>query len=123
MNRRHFLARLLGFSVALPATISVFSACGGGSDGGGSGDKPDGDCSTGAPVNYTNQTHGHSEITLTAVEITDAVPGDYTLLGPGGHSHTVTLSAQHFLELEAGMTLSLRSNFTNGHRHTLKVGC
>lgn len=123
MNRRHFLGRLLGFSIAFPVITSLISACGGNSGGGGSGDKADGDCSTGAPVNYTNQKHVHSEITLSADQITNAVAGDYTLLGPGSHSHTVTLTDQHFLDLAAGMTLDLRSNVTDGHSHSLKIGC
>ncbi len=124
MNRRVFLARVLGLFVVYPATVAVVSACGGKSNSGGSsGEKSDGDCSTGAPTNYTNQSHFHREVTLSAAEIDAAVPKEYTLLRPGDHSHTVTLTAQDFVKLQAGMLLPLVSNSTNAHTHTLEIRC
>lgn len=125
MNRRIFPARVLGLSAVVPTTVAVLSACGGGSNSGGSsGEESDRNCSTGAPTNYTNQSHFHSEITLSAAGIAAAVPGDHTLLGRVDHSHTVTLIAQDFVDLEAGMCdLSLVSNSTNAHTHTLKMRC
>jgi len=125
MNRRGFLSRILGVLIGVPVVASVISACGGSSNGGGgSGEDPDGDCSTGAPVEYLNRGHTHSELTLDADDIADMAPGNYRLLGEGGndHDHRFALTAEHFRELKDEGSVTI-SGDNEGHGHIIEIRC
>lgn len=123
MNRREFVGRLLGGVVAIPAAGGLLLACDGGGNGGGSsGEDSDGDCGTGAPANYTNPGHRHNERTLSAEDIVAAVPGSYRLLS-GDHDHFLDLSAQDFVDLQAGMTVVLIVDEPFHQAHRIELRC
>lgn len=124
MNRRGFL-KFLG--LFFPTIFWV--GCGSGSEvkaaidpddnnttGGGGGAAS---CTTGAGVIYTNVGHAHTTSPLTQLEIEEALPGSYNLMG-GAHSHMVDLTAQDFLDLKNGMTITKTSN---SHGHMVDIVC
>jgi hypothetical protein len=117
MERRRFLTGLLG-----SLTGYLLAACGstgsGGSSGGGG--TANNDCSDDAIVSFNNTPHAHTTISLTASQITAAVPGTYTLLG-GGHSHTFTLTGPDFTTLSSGSSIS--KSDLEAHGHTITVQC
>lgn len=76
-------------------------------------------CTGDGAVTYTNPGHAHTTSALTMAEIDAAVPGDYNLMG-GGHSHMVTVTAQNFADLQAGIALTLVSDT---HGHTVSIQC
>jgi hypothetical protein len=131
MDRREFLLQLATGSVLVGLTTLSTWGCSDSGESGGSGScgglygppcSPpsgggDGDCSNDADVDYTNVTHAHTEIQLTGAQIAAAAPGAYLLLGAAvvdPHTHTFDLSAQDFLDLQAGMTVT-RSEPVHGH--------
>ncbi len=65
-----------------------------------------------------SQNHGH----LFAVSIADvdaATPRTYDLSGTSGHKHEVTLTREHFLELQQAKIVRLASTSYGGHLHRI----
>ncbi len=77
-------------------------------------------CTENATLNYSNPGHAHTINPLTQEEIAMAEPGDYTLMG-GNHTHTFSLTADDFRDLQNGNQLSLTDN--EGHGHIVSVTC
>ena len=122
MNRRKFLTAL---GVIFPTFL--LWGCGNDSKNKETSDNDDTDegdvevaaCTTGAGITYTNPGHAHTVMPLTQMELDDAVPGDYNLMG-GGHPHMVNLTAQDFANINSGMTVSKTSDT---HGHTIDIVC
>lgn len=118
LERRRFLWTL--FQGTLFSSVAPMLIACGDSPGSAAGGGSDGSCSTGAAVTYTNPGHGHTEVNLTATEVTNATPGVYTLLG-GGHTHTFNLSAANFVTLQGGGTVTVTD--IEGHGHSIDITC
>lgn len=80
----------------------------------------DGNCSDGVTTTYTNPTHAHTTIDLTAAELTRAAPGAYVLL-TGSHQHTFVLSAADFAALSSGSPVTKVD--TEGDGHIIGLRC
>jgi len=110
MNRRAFLLRIGGTTLAVPAVL-VLTACGGGGDGG----SPD------APASFTVQSGGqmHShQITVVCSDLSGSGV-TYTSTVADAHSHTVTLSAGDLATVAGGGTATITT--TDLHTHTWAV--
>lgn len=119
MNRRGFLLRSAGFF----GTSLFLVGCGAdtkSSSPSPTTPTPNPSCSNGGSVTYTNPGHAHTTINLAVAEITNATPGDYTLMG-GGHSHTFTLTAGDFTNLRNAQIVSKTDN--EGHGHVIDIVC
>lgn len=117
LKRRDFLLK-----AALGGGALLLANCSGVEPAAEDGGDADGDCSNGAQTTYTNVSHVHTELTLTAGDITAAVAGDYVLLG-GTHTHTFNLTAGDFVTLQGGGTLTKSESDGSGHGHTITITC
>lgn len=133
MKRRSFLKLI---AVVFP--VFVFSGCGGskakdlasedvggGENGGQSNDQDDPNepapsCAGDAGVTYTNPGHAHTTSPLTALELENAVPGEYSLLG-GDHSHMIEITDQDFRDLKNGLTVVKMDS--DRHGHNIVISC
>lgn len=119
MERREFIIK----SVGLIGGSLLLVRC-----GGSSGDQnnsnptptPNPSCTNGGGITYTNPGHAHTTIDLTVSEISNAVPGNYTLMG-GGHSHSFNLTATDFINLRSAQIVSKADN--EGHGHIINIVC
>ena len=122
ISRKAFLQNGLLAAAGLLAFSSF--GCGGsnGSDtgsGGQPGSAPD--CTTG--VNADIQlNHGHV-LTVSPDDVAAAVDKSYDIQGTALHTHTVTVTAADFAELEKGNTLTLTTSVGATHTHTVTVQC
>jgi hypothetical protein len=71
------------------------------------------------------RNHGH-ELVVSPADVRAGVPRTYDLTGTSGHAHEVTLTADHFKELQAGGVLRMPSTRYQsaqgaGHLHRLLV--
>jgi hypothetical protein len=65
--------------------------------------------------------HGHS----LSIPIADKMAGaakDYDIKGSADHSHTVSLTAADWADIDAG-SLTVTSSVTNGHSHDVSISC
>ncbi|MEK6772364.1 MAG: hypothetical protein AABY64_00365 [Bdellovibrionota bacterium] len=123
MKRREFIVK----STGLIGSVLVFTRCSGsGSDTpntqaqNNNNQQGNPSCANGGGITYTNPGHSHTVSNLTVNEITQALAGDYALLG-GGHSHTFTLTAADFQNLKSAQTISKTDN--EGHGHIINILC
>lgn len=56
-------------------------------------------------------------------DIWQSVDTTYRMLGAFTHSHEVTLTADHFAMLQAGMQVLVVSTVVDGHSHEVTVSC
>ena len=135
------LPLLLGLSACEDPEESTPDLAGGGSGVGGGGDSgddggggddnggDDGDdgggvgssCTTGAVSMYTNPSHAHGALGLTAAEVSAADTTINYELMDGGHPHFFTLTAQDFADIQQGIPVNVVDN--EGHGHNLEITC
>lgn len=128
MNRRSFLKSSMGVAAGL-ALVGCGSG-GGGYDGGGGGGGGNGGATTGGNClsNGTNttvsvaHTPNHS-VTVPASDILAGAQKTYTLTDAGsGHTHTITVTAADFVNLQNNQGVVLTSTST-GHSHSVTINC
>ncbi len=127
MNRRDLL-KVAG----LFAPIFFLFGCGGNAkskslgdgtvNGAGDGDDPNAEpvsaCEEGSTIVYTNPGHVHTITPLTAIELENAVPGQYRLM-EGDHAHMITLTAGDFRDLKNGKPVDKMDSERHGHMITI----
>ena len=122
MNRRNFSKALVTLPVAW-ASAQLLTACG--SNGYGGSDTPStpgtGVCPNGGGVTYTNVTHAHTTVALTQTQVIAGTAGVYLLLS-GSHTHTFNISAGDFTALQAGSTVTGKTDI-EGHGHLINIVC
>lgn len=79
-----------------------------------------GSCSAGSSALYSNPGHAHTTMSLTAMEIANAAPGNYTLMG-GSHPHSFNITAANFNSLKSGSAITKMD--LEGHGHVLTITC
>jgi hypothetical protein len=131
MQRREFLLRSAQVTFAVSAVSVVggsLVACDGG-DGSGTGG--DDDCTNGAETQYIrSQGHDHAGVDVSAGDIDAGAPVTVTLLtfgndAEGQHTHSFSLTAQDFEDLENGETVTKTSTGSTGtvHTHQVRITC
>jgi hypothetical protein len=110
MDRRSFLAQA-GMALAWAGIAINITGCGGEDDNPGS---PGG---SGDVSGSIGTNHGHS-VRVTEVQLLDGGAVQLTMSG-GGHSHTVSLSADQVMGIADGMQVLVTSSSNSGHSHTV----
>ncbi len=120
---RHTRREILATTLTVLATSAL--SCGGDE----AATPPTGpDClSNGAGWNLLSTSHS---LRVSAEDVRAGVEKTYNIQGTGGHAHFVTLTAEHFAQLQAnqGVTVNSTSGATLGttgtpHTHGLFVQC
>ncbi len=75
----------------------------------------------GASVRYTNPGHTHIALSLTPEQLALAVPGDYSLLAGGTHSHFFNLTAADFQNIQSGVAVEKVD--LEGDGHIISITC
>jgi hypothetical protein len=123
MKRRDFIRN--SFLVVPVAFVGaqLLTACGSnsGTDTPASPGSGVGVCPNGGGVTYTNVTHAHTTVALTQAQVISGTAGVYTLLA-GSHTHTFNISAGDFTALQAGTTVTGKTDI-EGHGHLINIVC
>ncbi len=101
-------------SVGLCAAGVLTAACGGGDDDDTSGG---GACKTQIAAN-----HGHS-LSISGADKMAGAAKDYDIKGSADHSHTVSLGADDFADLNGGTVVVVQSSTNAGHSHDVTITC
>jgi hypothetical protein len=89
-------------------------------------------CLTDGPVAQIVDNHlpsgGDHAISVSTVDVLDALEKTYDIRGDNvGHTHSVTLTADDFVSLQMGETVSVVSSNNGpvgfGHDHTVRLSC
>jgi hypothetical protein len=122
MDRRTFLIRLGGLTVAVSA-VGVLEACGGDDESptstGDGGNCPAG-VASGGDITFTNTDPGHKhEASLAESDIDSPPPGGrvITVTLASGHDHTVTVTQSDFQSIQDGNKVTKTSSTNSGHSH------
>lgn len=128
MDRKRFLtgACATTFAVAL-------AGCGGSGDDGASASPtptpspspsptPSGNCTANGTTVQIGANHGHS-LSVPAGDVSAGVEKTYDIQGTSDHPHAVTVTAAHFTELQANMSVVIASTSGGGHTHQVTVSC
>lgn len=113
--------------LAVAATASLLIAC---------GEDPVGSdlssCATVGPVVEIPDNHlpsgGDHQLVVPPGDVREAVERTYDIRGDNvGHTHTVTLTSDHFRSLQVGNPVSVQSSNNGpvgiGHEHTVNLSC
>ena len=123
-GRREMMTSTL---IALPAGLFLVSCSSSSSDGGDDPAAPP--TKSGSIVVYTSsmvQSHSHTfgvEASALATPPTDGVSGSTS--ADGGHTHSVSVTAQQLQSVSAGQSVKVTTTSTGGHTHVftfVKVG-
>lgn len=116
MTRKQFL-QTVGVGVG---AVGVAAIAGCGDDGGGTTiDAAPNVCTS--PSTSIGSNHGHT-ISVTLADVEAAANKTYDVSG-GGHTHSLTITAQQFGQIKDGRTLNITSTSANGHSHIVTVMC
>jgi hypothetical protein len=110
MNRRQFLLRIGGTTVAVPAVL-VMTSCGGGGEG-----TPD------AREEFSVSSSGNDHVHQILIECADLDAGDavtYTSSSAQAHTHNVMLTAAEVDMVAGGQTVTKMT--TTPHTHTWTI--
>ena len=118
LTRKQFLAAL----AAVAALPLVAPACGGDDDGGDATDGSDGDCLANGTQVVISSNHGHI-VAVAAADVEAGAQKTYMLSDADGHSHEMTLSADHFADLQGGTMVTVQTTSGGGHTHAITVMC
>lgn len=118
LKRREFLISGTLACVGLLALAGCNSGTSASADNTGQGGNQN--CGDGGQTQYTNPGHAHSVVTLTATQLSQAIDGDYQLMG-GSHPHFFSLTGPDFASLASGQTV-LKSDL-EGHGHIIAISC
>ncbi len=128
MNRKTFIQKTLGAMLVGIPILSV-AACSSDSEDNSNnnddGPTPNGqvNCSAnGATASAISANHGHS-LTVSRLDIDEAVEKSYSIQGISGHDHDITITANDFLTLQTNDAISVISTSGNGHTHSVTVSC
>jgi len=116
MNRREFMLLAGSAAVALPLA-AAHGGCGG---GGSSSPAQAGDITV---ISTVTNSHSHS-ITIKAADLTAGVDKTYTTTTDGAipHSHTLTITAAQFNDVNANKTDNISTNAdATAHTHEFPV--
>lgn len=117
MNRKQFLSVL-----AATAALPLVGACGGGDDDGSdSSDGAGGDCLADGTQVVIASNHAHV-VTVSAADVEAGAQKTY-MLSCVGHSHEMTLTADHFASLQGGTMVAVQTTSGGGHTHSVTVRC
>jgi hypothetical protein len=90
------------------------------------GSSSEGETSAGActmdPDVMIGTNHGH-ELVVPLADVMAGVEVMYGIQGTSMHSHTVTLTAEHFMMLQQGMQVVVESSTDAMHSHSVTVSC
>jgi hypothetical protein len=139
LGRRKFVELTVVFSVG-----SLVAACSSddekktqgptGTDAGGTdaGSKPDSGADSGADAgdggstfacrDSISQNHGH-KVTIPVADLSSTSPKTYSIKGTSPHNHDITLEAQDFADLKAGLSIMKSSTDADTHNHTVSILC
>ena len=112
MNRRTFLLRIGGTTLAVPAVL-VMAACGGGDD-----DGADSGGQAQFSVSSSGQDHVH-QIFIQCSELDAGGNVTYTSTTADGHNHEVILTGDELAMIGAGSTVTKTT--TSLHTHTWSI--
>lgn len=118
LNRKQFLAAL----AAVAALPLVSSACGGDDDGGDATDGSGGDCLADGTQASISSNHGHI-IAVSAADVEAGVAKTYDISGSAGHMHEVTVTADHFAQLQGNTSITVQSTSSGDHTHAVTINC
>ena len=112
------MSRLQFFQATLAGIGATLfgAACGSDDDGDGGGS---GGLSCSADI---VSNHGHV-LSVSEADVNAAQTKTYNIQGSSGHSHEVTLTAEHFMSLGEGKNVSVTSTSVAGHTHSVTVSC
>ncbi|OQW50380.1 MAG: hypothetical protein A4S09_00885 [Proteobacteria bacterium SG_bin7] len=80
-------------------------------------------CNTASTLDgAVSNNHGHT-LTIPHSDVVAGVDKTYAIDGTAGHSHSVTITAAHFTQLQNNQTISGINATVNGHPHTVTVFC
>lgn len=66
--------------------------------------------------------HSHT-LNITIQDITNGTQKNYTLDGATGHTHMLTITAEHFTILKTNNAVTLATSTNAGHTHAVTIGC
>ena len=89
---------------------------GGGTPGGGQCD------ADGVKDGAISGNHGHV-LSVPAADVQAGVQKDYGIMGTATHSHTVTLTADMFAQLQHDQSIMVTSTTDSGHSHVVTAVC
>ena len=91
--------------------------------GGGTGPvTPTGNCLQNGTTTSIQANHGHTLI-VSKADVSAGVDKAYNIMGTASHTHTVTLTAAHFMMLAQNGSISVTSTTDSAHSHAVNVGC
>jgi hypothetical protein len=114
MKRREFIVRATIGGISVPL---LFRQLGCDDDDNGVGPDPDAESFSSVP---DGTGHVHS-ISIPDDDLHGAVDRDYTTTSAVGHSHTVSLNAADFTDLERGCPVTKISSNSEGHTHVWQI--
>ena len=126
-NRRSFLNFIFNYSLMASAIgAGLLSGCSDGDNADSvNGFDTDGSCTDNGTTVDISVTHtpNHTLI-ISRDDVNAGATKTYTLENNGsGHTHTLTLTGDHFTALRNNVTLRLTSSDDAGHTHTVNIGC
>ena len=126
MDRKMFIRKTsAGILLAIPA-IGVLGCSS--SDDGVDGPGPDpaptpvANCLENGTAVSIGANHGHN-LTVSKADVTAGSEKTYTLTTGNGHTHEVTLTANHFAALQENNSITATSTNDGGHTHSVTVSC
>ena len=121
LTRKQFLS-LVAKTTAVVAAIPMVAACGGdddasdGNDNGGGGD-----CLANGTQVVIAANHSHM-LTVSAADVEAGAEKSFTLSNVG-HEHEITISADHFAQLQGGTSVTVVSTSDGTHTHSVTINC
>ena len=128
MDRKTFIQRALGLMlIAAPAyTLVNCSSSDDSSDGPDPDPDPNGNsianCLDNGTVSSISANHGHT-LSVSQADVEAGVERMYSIQGSSGHNHTVTITADDFMDLQGNNNITVNSTNDDGHTHSVTVRC
>jgi len=117
ISRKQFLMSGLA---ALGAVELVGGVSGCGSDDGAAAGGHD--CKSENALVDIRNNHGH-QLTVSVADVAAGQAKTYDIRGTAAHTHSVTLSGEHFTKLKSGGQVLVDSTSDGVHLHTVTVRC
>ncbi|HMY36838.1 MAG TPA: hypothetical protein PKO47_01875 [bacterium] len=90
-------------------------------DNGGGGTDPKPDCINAGTKISISGNHGHT-LSVSKADVAAGTEKTYNITGSSAHSHSVTITAEHFAQLAANTSIVITST-PSGHSHQVTVSC
>lgn len=120
MKRKEFIKQSLVAVAAGVPLVGLVSACGDdNSDPGTGGDL---DCLANGTRVSIGANHGH-DVIISKEDVEAGVERIYSIAGTSAHSHVITLTEDHFQSLQQNQSVTVTSDSSSGHTHSVTVRC